>query len=164
MAMLLAHQAELPIATIANCLLAGRVHDIGKLAISRTLLLKPSRPTKDEWEELKMHPTYGSSTLAGLPRLKYLTQFVMAHHERIDGTGYPLGLSAGEIPLEAQIVAIADAFCAMTVPRPYCATMLPNEALAELERCAGTQFATDLVAHFVAMFRAPHIAVVSEGL
>jgi HD-GYP domain-containing protein (c-di-GMP phosphodiesterase class II) len=162
MSMLLAHRAGLAQKQVATCLLAGRVHDIGKLAISRSVLLKPGRPTREEWEELKMHPSYGSSTLAGLPRLKHLAPIVMAHHERIDGHGYPYGLSGSDIPVEAQVVAIADAFCAMTVPRPYCATRLPNDALYELTRCAGTQFDTDLVAAFCAMLREPLLSAVDE--
>jgi HD-GYP domain-containing protein (c-di-GMP phosphodiesterase class II) len=153
MSMLLAHRAGLPQLAVAQSLLAGRVHDIGKLAISRTILLKPDRPTKEEWAELKMHPVYGGSTLAGLPRLKHLAPMVISHHERIDGGGYPHGIAGDEIPIESRVVAIADAFCAMTVPRPYCATLLPNEAIAELQRCAGTQFDAPLVDAFTRMFR-----------
>lgn len=153
MSMLLAHRAGLPIETVGSCLLAGRVHDIGKLAISRTILQCPTRLTADDWTELQLHPAYGSSTLAGLPRLQHLAPFVLAHHERIDGQGYPYGLTGPEIPIQSQIVAIADAFCAMTVPRPYCATRLPNEALDELERCSDTQFDGDLVEAFSGMFR-----------
>ncbi|HEY5340193.1 MAG TPA: HD domain-containing phosphohydrolase [Candidatus Aquilonibacter sp.] len=160
MSALLAKHADLDGTTIATCLLAGRVHDIGKLAISRGVLLKPGQPTKSEWQELKLHPTYGGSTLSGLPRLKYLAPAVIAHHERVDGLGYPHGLAAHEIPIESQIVAIADAFCAMTVPRPYSATRLPNEAIAELQRCAGTQFNADLVEAFADMFSSPGLAVV----
>ena len=163
MSMLLAHRVGLPLTTVATCLLAGRVHDIGKLAISRTILLKPDRPTKDEWEELKMHPTYGASTLAGLPRLRHLAPIVLAHHERVDGRGYPHALTADEIPIEAQIVAIADAFCAMTVPRPYCETRMPHDALNELQRCAGSQFDADLVGAFAAMFREPLLTPVREA-
>jgi HD-GYP domain-containing protein (c-di-GMP phosphodiesterase class II) len=160
MAMLLAHRVGMAPEAISTCLLAGRVHDIGKLAISRSILLKPGAPTAAEWAELKLHPTYGASTLNGLPRLKYLAPFVVAHHERVDGAGYPRALPHHEIPIESQIVAIADAFCSMTVPRPYCATRLPNEALIELERCAGTQFNADLVVVFADMFRDPGLVAV----
>jgi HD-GYP domain-containing protein (c-di-GMP phosphodiesterase class II) len=160
MSMLLAHRMGMPSDIVATCLLAGRVHDIGKLAISRSVLLKPGRPTKEEWIELKLHPVYGGSTLSGLPRLKHLTPIVIAHHERIDGNGYPNRMAGDEIPIESQVIAIADAFCAMTVPRPYCPTRLPNEALRELERCAGTQFNVDLVEAFADMFREPGLTVV----
>jgi HD-GYP domain-containing protein (c-di-GMP phosphodiesterase class II) len=160
MSALLAHQANLSGTTIATCLMAGRVHDIGKLAISRGILLKPDRPTKAEWDELKLHPVYGGSTLSGFPRLKHLAPAVIAHHERIDGMGYPYGLAGDEIPLESQIVAIADAFCAMTVPRPYCATRLPNEAIHELQRCAGSQFNADLVDTFADMFHDPGLVAI----
>ena len=160
LAMLLAHRIDLTSETIATCLLAGRVHDIGKLAISRSILLKPSRPSEAEWVELKLHPVYGGSTLSGLPRLKHLAPIVIAHHERIDGAGYPNGMASDEIPLESQIVAVADAFCAMTVPRPYCPTRMPNDAIIELERCAGTQFNGDLVEAFADMFRDPGLAAV----
>ena len=160
MSMLLANRAGLADEVVAHCLLAGRVHDIGKLAISRSLLLKPARLTDAEWIELKLHPMYGGSTLAGLPRLKYLAPFVIAHHERIDGKGYPHGLADEAIPIESRIVAIADAFCAMTVPRPYCTTLLPNEALAELQRCSGTQFDAALVYVFAEMFHKPPLSAV----
>lgn len=160
MSMLLAHRVDMPPEVVATCLLAGRVHDIGKLAISRSILLKPGYPTKSEWVELKLHPVYGGSTLSGLPRLKHLAPLVIAHHERVDGDGYPHRIAHHEIPIESQIVAIADAFCAMTVPRPYCATRLPNDAIRELERCAGTQFNADLVEAFTDMFREPGLMAV----
>jgi HD-GYP domain-containing protein (c-di-GMP phosphodiesterase class II) len=160
MSMLLAHRVEMPPEVVGTCLLAGRVHDIGKLAISRSILLKPGQPTKSEWVELKLHPVYGGSTLSGLPRLKHLAPIVIAHHERMDGGGYPYRIAGDEIPIESQIVAIADAFCAMTVPRPYCQTRLPSDAIRELEHCAGTQFNADLVEAFADMFREPGLMVV----
>jgi HD-GYP domain-containing protein (c-di-GMP phosphodiesterase class II) len=153
LAMLLADHYGLTTEQVASSLLAGRVHDIGKLAISRTVLFKPGSPSRNEWAELKLHPVYGGSTLAGLPRLKRLAPIIIAHHERADGLGYPYGLAGSEIPIESQIVAIAEAFCAMTVPRPYCPTRLPNEAIEELQRCAGAQFSAELVEAFADMFR-----------
>jgi HD-GYP domain-containing protein (c-di-GMP phosphodiesterase class II) len=153
MAMLLANHCAYDPHVVSTCLLAGRLHDVGKLAISRGLLVKPGPPTQSEWEELKLHPIHGGSTLAGLPRLKRLAPIIIAHHERVDGRGYPYGLGGAEIPLESQIVAIAEAFCAMTVPRAYAPTMLPSDALAELLRFAGTQFNPELVTAFVEMLR-----------
>jgi HD-GYP domain-containing protein (c-di-GMP phosphodiesterase class II) len=151
MAALLAYHASLSSSTMGRCLLAGRVHDIGKLAVSRGLLQKPGPPSKAEWDDLKLLPVYGGGTLSGLPRLKHLAPVVIAHHERIDGLGYPHGLAGDEIPIESQIVAIADAFCSMTAPRAYAPARLPNEAIRELERCAGTQFNAEMVEAFAEM-------------
>ena len=131
--------------------LAARVHDIGKFGISRSILLKPSALGEDEWREIRLHPRFGASTLEGLPPLRRLAPIVIAHHERVDGTGYPNALRWDEIPPEAQIIAIADAFHAMTVPRPYSQPKLPSEALTELRRCSGTQFNQDYVHVFLEM-------------
>jgi HD-GYP domain-containing protein (c-di-GMP phosphodiesterase class II) len=153
LAMLLAHRLAFPMETVGACLLAGRVHDIGKLAISRSILLKADPPTKADWEELKLLPVHGRSTLDGLPRLRHLAPYVLAVHERLDGLGYPYGSAGREIPSESQIVSIADAFCAMTVARPYAPARMPHEALYELERCADTQFNSEYVEAFCAMVR-----------
>lgn len=162
LAMLLANHCDYDPGVVSTSFLAGRLHDIGKLAISRALLLKPGPPTSSEWEELKLHPIHGGSTLAGLPRLKRLAPTIIAHHERIDGRGYPYGLGGSEIPIESQIVAIAESFCAMTVPRPYAAPLLPSEAIAELQRGAGTQFNAELVSGFAEMLRTGNGAVIES--
>jgi diguanylate cyclase (GGDEF)-like protein len=119
--------------------LAGVLHDVGKLGISPDVLHKPEKLTGREWEEIRRHPELGERMLAhaGLERI---SAWVGAHHERIDGRGYPLGLAGPDIPLEARILAVADAFEAMTNARPYRPTRTLPDALAELRRCAGTQF------------------------
>jgi HD-GYP domain-containing protein (c-di-GMP phosphodiesterase class II) len=119
---------------------AGRVHDVGKLSISRSILGKPGPLTSNEWREIRLAPHYGAKTLEGLPLLGVLAPIVQAHHERIDGKGYPGGLRWDEIPAESQVIAIADAFHAMTSPRPYANARLPGDALTEMLTGAGTQF------------------------
>ncbi len=131
--------------------LAGRTHDIGKLAISRSVLLKPDKLTDEEWQDVRMHPHYGAVTLAGIPALAELAPYVHAHHERFDGRGYPNGRTMSDILPAAQVISICDAFHAMTVSRPYSPPRLPGDAIAELLRSSGTQFCSDYVDAFVAM-------------
>jgi diguanylate cyclase (GGDEF)-like protein len=124
--------------------LAGVVHDVGKLGIAPALLHKPDKLTEAEWEQIRRHPGLGESMLAhaGMERI---AGWVGAHHERIDGRGYPCGLVGAAIPLEARILAVADAFEAMTNARPYRPARSLSDAVAELRRCAGTQFDRDVV-------------------
>jgi diguanylate cyclase (GGDEF)-like protein/putative nucleotidyltransferase with HDIG domain len=124
--------------------LAGVLHDIGKIGVADSILFKPGPLDDEEWEELRSHPEIGARLLSG-PGLADLRAWVLAHHERLDGTGYPMGLSDGEIPLEARIIAVADAFEAITSDRPYRAGRSGEEALAELRNCAGTQFDPQVV-------------------
>jgi hypothetical protein len=118
---------------------AGVLHDLGKLGIADAILHKPGALTGAEWNEMTRHPEIGARILehAGL---RDIAAWVLAHHERLDGRGYPSGLAADEIPLEARILAVADAYEAMIADRPYRRGMPAAEARAELERCAGTQF------------------------
>ena len=137
--------------------LVGRLHDMGKVAISRDILLKPGPLSDDEWAEIRMHPVIGYDILAkaesqnGIFGMLRLAKLARAHHERMDGSGYPDRLFAYEIPIEARLVCVTDAFHAMTVGRPYCRTKTPGEALAELHRCAGSQFYRDIVDVFTTM-------------
>ena len=137
--------------------LVGRLHDMGKVAISRDILLKPGPLTDDEWAEIRMHPVIGYDILAkaethnGIFGMLRLAKLARAHHERMDGAGYPDRLYGYEIPIESRLVAVTDAFHAMTVGRPYCRTKTPGEAIAELHRCAGTQFDHDIVEVFTMM-------------
>jgi diguanylate cyclase (GGDEF)-like protein/putative nucleotidyltransferase with HDIG domain len=119
--------------------LAGLLHDIGKVGVPDSILKKPSKLTEAEFEIIKRHPELGAQMLDH-PSLADVRTWVGAHHERPDGLGYPLGLSAEQIPLEARILAVADAYEAMTSDRCYRCSMPSTLARAELERCAGTQF------------------------
>jgi HD-GYP domain-containing protein (c-di-GMP phosphodiesterase class II) len=125
--------------------LGGPVHDIGKLTIPDDVLLKPGPLDVSECEIVRAHPEAGARLLRGIERLAEAIVCVLYHHERWDGGGYPLGLAAEEIPLEARVLAVADAFDAMTTNRPYRRALAESRAIAELERCAGTQFDPEIV-------------------
>jgi HD-GYP domain-containing protein (c-di-GMP phosphodiesterase class II)/GGDEF domain-containing protein len=135
-------------------LIASLLHDVGKIGISERILLKPGRLTDDEFGVIKLHPRIGHRIVAGIPALAGIAPAILHHHERYDGSGYPSGLSGERIPLEARIVGVADSFSAMIADRPYSAGRTPEEACAELERCAGTQFDPEVVELFVAEVRA----------
>lgn len=117
-----------------------QLHDIGKIAIPDHILLKPGALTKEEFEIVKQHPTWGARILEPLTFMKDVTEVVLQEHERWDGRGYPAGRKGEEIRLEARIVAVADAWDAMTSARPYRAPMAIEAAAAEIRRGAGTQF------------------------
>jgi HD-GYP domain-containing protein (c-di-GMP phosphodiesterase class II) len=133
--------------------LGGPVHDIGKLSIPDEVLLKPGPLDEDEQEIVRGHPTAGAKLLRALPTLVDAIACVLYHHERWDGGGYPLGLAGEDIPFEARALAVADAFDAMTTSRPYRRAVPEAAAIAELERCAGSQFDPRITAAFVEMWR-----------
>jgi HD-GYP domain-containing protein (c-di-GMP phosphodiesterase class II) len=126
---------------------AGILHDIGKLGIADAILHKPARLEPHEWVEIKRHSEIGSRILEHA-NLRDIGAWVLAHHERMDGGGYPHGLAADAIPIEARILAVADAYEAMTADRPYRRALPLEEARAELRRGAGTQFDAEIVAVF----------------
>ena len=119
---------------------AAFVHDIGKILIPETIVQKPGPLTDDERDIVKMHPELGARMLERRPAMRDLARIVRHHHERWDGMGYPDGLSRTVIPIESRIIFVADAFDAMTTERPYGRVLTPQEAGAELRRCAGTHF------------------------
>lgn len=125
---------------IASLRLGGPLHDVGKLAVSSDVLQKEGRLDDDELAEIRAHPKTGAKLLLRVTALRGAIPYVLYHHERWDGTGYPSGKAGEEIPLEARVLAVADAFDAMTSERPYSAALPVDDALAELRRCAGTQF------------------------
>ena len=130
--------------------LAGLLHDVGKIGIPGVIVAKPGPLSAEEWAEMQNHPRIGAGILedAGLEDIR---DWILAHHERPDGRGYPRGLSDDEIPLEAKILAVADAYEAMTNDRCYRRSIGRERAVAELRRHAGRQFDWAVVEAFIAV-------------
>jgi diguanylate cyclase (GGDEF)-like protein len=126
--------------TVRSIQLAGRLHDVGKMAISDSILTKPGPLDAEEWQQMRCHTLIGERILAGTPSLAEAATLVRASHERFDGHGYPDGLAGDEIPLGARIIFACDALDAMISDRAYRAALSISEALEELDRNAGTQF------------------------
>lgn len=129
--------------------LAGLRHDIGEIAIDAAILNKSEKLSDAEWAEIKRHPEIGYHILRSVTELAEIAKFVLEHHERWDGKGYPKGLKANEITLQGRIIAIADAYCTMTTERPYCRALTDEEAIIEIKKCAGQQFDEQLARTFV---------------
>jgi len=134
---------------------AAVLHDLGKLKVPEDILLKPAPLTRAEYEVIKRHPVWGADLVAGSAqagsRRMEVAQVIRYHHERFDGQGYPEGLAADAIPFLAQIVAVADAFDAMTSDRPYRPALPLPRAREVLLQERGKQFNPDLVDRFVAL-------------
>jgi diguanylate cyclase (GGDEF)-like protein len=131
---------------------AADLHDIGKVAVPASILSKPGALTSEEWEFVERHPVIGERILAAAPALAGVARIVRSTHERYDGTGYPDRLAGDQIPLEARIIAVCDAYHAMTSERPYRDALGHVQALDELRRSAGGQFAPEVVEAFVRAF------------
>ena len=129
--------------------LGAALHDVGKVSLRPGLLQKPGRLDPEELSAIRAHPVEGAWLIAGIPAFEPALPYVLFHHERWDGGGYPTGRAGYEIPLEGRLLAIADAFDAMTSLRPYRDRLSSDEAAAEVERCAGTQFDPALAEIFV---------------
>ncbi len=120
--------------------MAGLLHDIGKITVPTDLLSKPGKLTDEELEVIKRHPETGYQILKSVDEYITIAKYVLHHHERWDATGYPAGLKGEEIPLQSRIIAVADAYEAMTAKRPYQKKRTTKEAKAELKKCSCTQF------------------------
>ena len=147
---------------IAAVKLGALFHDIGTIGVPESVLRKPGALDEREWNEVKAHATIGANLLANVPMLERVRPIVLSHHERYDGTGYPQGLREDQIPLAAQIIAVADAFQAMTAERPYRRAMSSKDAQKELRANAGTQFNPVVVEAFIALVAGEKRAAAQE--
>jgi response regulator RpfG family c-di-GMP phosphodiesterase len=125
------------------------LHDIGKIGIPDAILLKPGALTPDEWKVMRTHPEIGKRLIEKIPFLHGAIPVVWCHHEKWDGNGYPRGLQGEDIPLNARIFSVVDAFDAMTFDRPYSKAIAFEAAIAEIKRCAGSHFDPQVVESFM---------------
>lgn len=148
----LARAVNLPENEVERIKIGALLHDVGKIGIPESVLKKPGKLTDEEWKIMKQHPTIGAEkVLAPNEALRDLIPIVKYHHERIDGRGYPEGLKGNEIPLEARIVSVADAYHALVSDRPYRKGMPIEKACAILREGAGVQWDSDLVRQFISI-------------
>jgi HD-GYP domain-containing protein (c-di-GMP phosphodiesterase class II) len=131
---------------------AGKIHDIGKLAVPSEILSKPTRLSQPEIELIRSHPENGYNILKNIDFPWPIAQIVYQHHERVDGTGYPRGLNGNNILLEAKIIAVSDVVEAMASHRPYRPGLGIDVALEEIEKFSGSYFDPDVVEACVALF------------
>jgi diguanylate cyclase (GGDEF)-like protein/putative nucleotidyltransferase with HDIG domain len=144
----MAETMGLPPEKVTTIRAAGLLHDIGKIAVPDSVLNKAGPLSAEEWDPIRAHPELGIEILKHVIDLVNCLPGILHHHEHYDGSGYPGALKAEEIPLEARVLAIADAYDAITSMRPYHNQLSPQEALDELKRCSGTQFDPELVKIF----------------
>ncbi len=149
---IMAGSLDLPEGEVDRIRVAALLHDVGKVAVPQDILDKPSALTSTEWRTVVQHPRIGQVILEQAAALKEAVPIILHHHERYSGHGYPFGLRGNDIPLGARIVAIADAYDAMTHDRPYKRAIGHDDAVKELRRHAGTQFDPELVTLFCDLF------------
>ena len=148
LAVMLGQELGLSDSELNDLRLLAVLHDVGKVAIDAEILNKEGSLSDQEWEEIKKHPEAGYRIAQTSQELTHVSKYILHHHERWDGKGYPLGKKGKEIPLLSRIIAVIDAYDVMTHKRTYKDAINPEEALNELKRCAGTQFDPDIVELF----------------
>lgn len=153
-AVLIAEEIGLSTERIQTIRHAGLLHDIGKIGIPETILFKPAKLTKEEYELMKQHAALGAALVREIESLQHLAPFIKHHHEYYNGRGYPAGLAGDAIPLEARILSVADAVEAMASDRPYRKALTPKAILEELQKHSGTQFDPALVGAFTRVIKA----------
>ncbi len=147
--MILAKELGLDDSYMEDIEIAGLLHDIGKIAMPKSILCKNGRLTDEEFCVMKSHTTEGEKIVINIKKLQVISEWVKSHHEKYDGTGYPDGLKGEDIPLPGRIIALADTYDAMTSTRPYRKALSHEYAMSEIKRCAGTQFDPRLTEIFV---------------
>lgn len=147
--MILARELNLDEGLIEEIEIAGLLHDIGKIVMPKRILCKNGRLDDDEFLIMKSHPTKGEKIVFNIKKLQKISEWVKAHHEKWDGTGYPDALKGEEIPFVGRLIAVADTYDAMTSTRPYRKALEHDFAISEVKKCAGTQFDPKLAEAFV---------------
>ncbi len=157
MAALLARELGLPEPKVEEIMRGSLLHDIGKIGIKDSILLKKGPLTNAEYAEIKRHPIIGQELLDKAEALTVLVPYVRHHHENLDGSGYPDGLREEDIPFECRIVTLADAVDAMTSERGYCERLTLKKAAEEIRRCAGPHFDPEVAEAFERLLAARRI-------
>jgi len=155
LALKLGKSVKLPSNQLDELSLLASLHDIGKVAISETILLKEGKLTKQEWEVIKRHPEIGFNIAQSSQQIAHIAKAILSCHENWDGSGYPLGQKGESIPVISRIILIADAYDVMTTGRIYKKAISKDDAIKELKRCAGTQFDPVLVEKFIEIISTP---------
>jgi len=148
-------------AKVGSLRFGALLHDVGKVSVRRDVLLKSGPLTLDEVAEIRVHPRAGAELVVPIRNARQALPYVLFHHEWWDGSGYPTGMKGRCIHVEARVLAVADAFDAMTSARPYRHALTTDRALQEIERCSGTQFDPEIAELFCDVWSSQSIAVAS---